>query len=357
MRPPILSLLSTPSVAERWGVAEWADTLPRLIQAGLGGHAAALLEAQGVLLNSLPAGVHRQLKSSSIESMAQLRSLRWELGEVVRALRGLDVRVVPLKGADYLIREATPAHGRTVADLDLLVAPSELGRATSGLTRAGWQLLEATSLHPNHQLPMMIHRDRKTQLEMHFQVVAEGGTIAFDVAEVLAQAAPLPDGVLALLTPEDTTLVCVAHYIRNKRSISAFRDLLDLHELVEDFSSRDPQFGAILGERAERVGLGGALARALRDAARLFGTGSTPALYSWSARRRPVFAGGSVLALVPDGCDAPSLSVRISRVGRMYARTRSALPRGQTLLLAWKTLFGEDEEKEQEGISRRPSDA
>ena len=309
----------------------------------MGGTAATIIAEAGVAADQLPAAVGRQLTAAAIGSEAELRSLRWELGEVVRALRGTGIRVVPLKGADFLLRNARAARGRKVSDLDLLIAPADLDRATAAFVATGWSMGDeptGKSEGREHHLPVMIHKVRWTQLELHYQVVAEGGTIGLDVAALLAQATLQPDGVLALLSPEDTTLVTVAHFIRNKRFLSAFRDLFDLRQLVAEFTASDADFGSRLALRAERLGLEAALSRAARDSTALFGLLASPALVAWAGKQAPALAGGSPLVLIPDGATRPPFRTRLGRIGRMFARLRSTHPRGQALHAGWQLIAG-----------------
>lgn len=343
MSAPILRLFRDPASVRHWSVAEWADTMPRLGQSGLTAHAAGLVARAGLGRNDVPAGVLRQFAASTIASDAQLRSLQWEVNEVIRSLHGKGIRAVLLKGADYLVRGVTPALGRTVNDLDLLVSRANIEATREAFLLAGWDFGDVPITDGEHQLPVVTHLQRKTQLELHWQLVGEGGAVAFDVAAVIADAVPLADGVLALLRPEDTTLVCVAHFIRNSRPASAFRDLLDLRELVADFTSKDASFGTTLIARAEQVGLGAALSRAVRDSTELFGEIPSPELAAWAKRRRPSLSGGDVTALIPDGCALPSFGTRMSRVGRMFARMRSAYPPGKTLQVGLKVLQGKSE--------------
>lgn len=343
MTAPILQLFRDPVAARGWGIAEWADVMPRLAQSGLTAHAAALVARAGLGRSDVPLGVLRQFAASTIASDAQLRSLRWEVNEVIRTLHGKGIRAVALKGADYLIRGATPALGRTVNDLDVLVAREHVEAAREAFMANGWDFAIVPVAEGQHQLPVVTHLQRKTQLELHWQLVAEGGTVGFNIATVLNEAAPLADGVLALLRPEDTVLVCVGHFIRNSRPTSAFRDLLDLRELIEDFTAKDPHFGATLIARAEQVGLGAALSRALRDSTSLFGEMPSLALDSWARHRKPSLGGGSVMALIPDGCTLPTFGTRLRRVGRMFARMRSAYPPGKTLQVGIKVLQGKSE--------------
>lgn len=339
MSAPILALLRDPRSTEAWTISEWADTLPRLAQGGLTAHAAGRLAMAGRAREALPSGVVRQFDAGNISSIAQLKSLRWELNEVARALHGSGIVAVPLKGADYLLRGATPAVGRFVNDVDILIRQTDVPAAQAAFEAAGWDLSDSRGLKGHHQLPLMTHGQRQSQLEVHFQLVAEGGAVGFDVEAVIAAATPLADGVLALLQPEDTTLVCVAHFIRNSRSISAFRDLLDLRELIADFTANDPEFGVTLAARAEVVGLGPALARALRDTIALFGETASPNLDVWARRRSASLAGGSAFALVPDGCVQPGFMTRVHRVGRMFARMRSLHSRAGTLRAGMALLF------------------
>jgi hypothetical protein len=343
MSSMLLSLIRDPNVVAGWGTREWSDVLPRLRSAGMAAQAAVLLERAGVPSASLPPSVQRQLTAAALLSATQLRSLRWELGEITRALRGVGVTAVPLKGADFLLRGVLPAQGRFVTDLDLLVAPANLRVVAEALDRGGWEVTGEVVVTTGHQLPVFVHRVRGTLLDLHHQVVGAGGAVTLDVAELLASAAPLGDGTLALLRDEDTVLVTVAHFVRNKRPVSAFRDLLDLVHLVEAFAGGNANFESRLVARAATVGMAKGLARAVRDAVTLFGRCGDGRLIAWSAGHAALPAGGTALALVPDGATLPGATIRLARLGRMYARMRSTRSPVDAAVSAWQVARGGEE--------------
>jgi hypothetical protein len=338
VRPPVLDLFRDPAVVTDWDVAKWSDTLPRLGQCGLAGHAAALISSAGVPEDILPPAVRRQFASASLSSAAELQSLRWEMGEVAIALRGSGVKVVPLKGADYSLRSARPALGRNVADLDVLIAAEDLAVVRPRLQAAGWVDSNLPMRPGDVHLPTLIHGLRTTQLEVHTGMVGEGGAVALDVSALLAEAKPVGDGTFAQLSSRDTVLISVAHFIRNKRPFSAFRDLLDLHELVDDFSRADPGFAGSLAERAVDVGLGRALSRAIRDSTELFGAFASSEIMDWASTHRPTAALASALVLVPDGANGVTFPTRMGRVGRMFAALRATRTRGRTIWAAWSLV-------------------
>jgi hypothetical protein len=185
-----------------------------------------------------------------------------------------------------------------------------------------------------HQLPAFRHRVRHAMLDLHHTVIAPGGGHQVDT-EALFRAA-VPTGVGALMAPGllDRCLISAAHFVRSDASSGAFRDLLDLDELIAEAVAPGESLRA-LEDRAREVGLWRALSVATHFAAELFGTravGKAPA----AVRLR---AG----LLLPDGVRGPGFVRkglrRLQRLGAYRATLplRVMVTRSVTSRLPWGT--------------------
>jgi hypothetical protein len=72
-------------------------------------------------LERLPAAVLIQIQAEAAIAVENQRSLRWEVNRIQRALTSLDVPVILLKGAAYIVADLPPAPGRIATDVDILV--------------------------------------------------------------------------------------------------------------------------------------------------------------------------------------------------------------------------------------------
>src|SRR5215475_73448 len=70
------------------------------------------------------------------------RAALWEIGRLQSAFAVSGIRWVVLKGGGYLAAGLPPGHGRRVADIDILVADSDLGQAERVLHEHGWDFPE-----------------------------------------------------------------------------------------------------------------------------------------------------------------------------------------------------------------------
>jgi len=153
-----------------------------------------------------------------------------------------------------------PALGRLFSDLDILVPKAELAQVEQTLLSAGWQPIK---LHPYdqryyrawmHELPPLEHRTRHTTLDVHHSILPETGRLHPDPQLLLADARPLPEKPLYLLSPADMLLHSAAHLFQDGEIGGALRDLVDMADLLRHFDA-DPQFWWSLLARARQLEL------------------------------------------------------------------------------------------------------
>lgn len=232
---------------------------------------------------ALPAAVQR-LVDDAIASAGQVRlAALWEAEMARRALAPLDVPVVLLKGTAFAAAGLSPATGRNIGDLDILVPRDRLDEVEAALLAAGWEWVkpdpydDAYYRRWMHELPPLIHRERDRMIDVHHTILPLTARITPDAGALLAAAVPLDNGLCTFSRP-DMLVHAAAHLLADGDLAGGMRNLWDIHCLLGDGEVEG------LAERARRHGLSAAMARAARLSHALYGTEVPP---EWR-RRTPL---------------------------------------------------------------------
>jgi len=229
----------------------------------------------------LPEGVARVLADIRAATDANRRQALWEARCCRVALAEYPGRIVLLKGTAYAAAGLPAADGRTIGDLDILVAQADLDRVAGLLQAAGWEWAkpdpydDAYYRRWMHELPPLIHRERDRLIDVHHTILPLTARPRPDAAALLADAVPLGDG-LWTLHPADMLSHAAAHLIADGDLSGGLRNLWDIDRLWRHFSETLPDFAETAIARAEHHGLAAALQRALRLAHRLYETPVDP---------------------------------------------------------------------------------
>jgi len=178
---------------------------------------------------------------------------------------------VLLKGTAYAAAGLSPSVGRAIGDLDILVPRERVEEAETALLAAGWEWVKPDPYDDlyyrqwMHELPPLIHRDRDKMIDVHHTVLPLTARITPDAAAMLADSIALENG-LRILSPQDMVCHAAAHLFADGDLAGGMRNLWDIHCLLGEFGFDG------LAARAARHGLGSAVARAARQANRLYGT-------------------------------------------------------------------------------------
>jgi hypothetical protein len=231
---------------------------------------------------ALPCGVERILAAARRDSAHQRTRALWEAEMARRALAPLGIPVILLKGTAFHAANLTAAEGRAVGDLDILVPRDRIAEAEAALIAAGWERMKEAGGYDDayyrrwmHELPPLIHRARDRMIDVHHTILPPTARPTPDAGALIADAVALDAG-LAVLAPADMVVHAAAHLFADGDLAGGLRNLWDIDRLLRQFDSRD--FRRRLAERAARHQLRPAVARALRLAARLYGSPVDPAL-------------------------------------------------------------------------------
>jgi hypothetical protein len=289
----LIRALRWPGSLPSLGLREWDALVCQARQAHLLAHLAVRSQELGAW-EQLPQRVREHLKSAEVVATASQRAVRWEVHQVLRALGEVDVPAILLKGAAYVMAGLPLARGRICSDVDILVPRPRLKQAEEALRRHGWEmgLTDAYDEHYYrtwaHELPPLVHRERRTFLDVHHNLTPTVGRIPVDAAALLAAARPLDGKNLQVLAPADMVLHSATHLFQDGELDRALRDLTDLDDLLRHFGV-EAGFWEVLVARARQLSLLTPLCHALGALRDLLGVplpdGLAAALGEWPVSR------------------------------------------------------------------------
>lgn len=269
--------LREPAAMAAFGERDWDLLLRQASAANLGATLGLLAEEHGVLM-ALPARARRRLGWERTVWERHLRAVRFELGQVRRALATTGLPLILLKGTAYAAADLPAAAGRLFSDIDILVPKERLADVESVLMLHGW----AGTHHDDydqryyrewmHELPPLQHMRRSSVIDVHHAILPETAAVRPDPARLRAGARPIPGTAgLYTLAPCDMVLHSAAHLFSEGEYHHGLRDLFDLHRLLRHFG-KEAGFWAALPARARELELARPLFYALRYCTRLLGT-------------------------------------------------------------------------------------
>ncbi len=265
----LINALVKPKTVLALSATDWSLLIRLGRNANLLASVASRLETEE-LSAQIPKAPLAHLQAAARLAEKQVRGVRFEIDRIQEALAKLDIPVVVLKGAAYVIADLPPARGRLFSDIDILVPKNKLDDVERTMMLNGWM----TGHHDDydqqyyrtwmHELPPLKHVTRQTVIDIHHAILPETARLQPDSHKLLADAVPVAgkEGVLAL-APVDMVLHSATHLFHEGELENGLRDLVDLDALLRHFS-KDEAFWNLLVERAVEMDLTRPLYYALR---------------------------------------------------------------------------------------------
>lgn len=339
--PLILTVFREPRSISAFRLEDWDLLIRQARRGNVIASLRALLDEAG-LLDAVPAQAREHLEWSWIAAIRHTEAVKWEVRLIREALADLDVPIILLKGAAYVLAGLPPAHGRVFSDIDILVPKSSLNAVEAALMMHGWASMHQDDYDQRyyrqwmHELPPMQHIKRMTAIDVHHAIVPETAPIHPDAGKLREAAVSVdaPEEVF-VLAPVDMVLHSAVHLFHDGEFDHALRDLIDIRGLLEHFG-QTPSFWSELVPRAQELELMRPLFYALRYTTRLLGTpvpGEVSRACGIAAPSGPLLAFMDSLflrALMPDH---PSCSDRFSAGARQALYLRANWLRMPPLLL------------------------
>jgi hypothetical protein len=292
MMPLLLRVLRDPGAVQGLDGAGWDLLLRQADAANLDACLLVLLEDAG-LLDTAPAAPRAHLEWTRVGAAGHARAARYEVRQIGRALEGLGLPLILLKGAAYAMAGLDAGRGRLFSDIDILVPKARLPEVEAALMMHGWISTHHDDYDQRyyrqwmHELPPMQHARRGNSIDVHHAILPETAPVRPDPDKLRASARPVPgEPGVATLSPADMVLHSAVHLFFDGEFDKGLRDLVDLHRLLTQFG-REPGFWDALPARARELELGRPLFYALRYCPRLLGTLVPPAVQAAVAPEGP----------------------------------------------------------------------
>jgi Uncharacterised nucleotidyltransferase len=355
----LTAVWAQPDLPPKLSHRQWETLLGQARQSRLIARLASHHVDQGWLAG-VPEGPRPHLESGLRLADRQQHEVHWEVDCIARALRQVEVPVVLLKGAAYLMANLPPARGRLFSDIDIMVPKEAIETVESALLAGGWISDERDPYNQRyyrewmHEVPPLRHVQRNTYIDLHHTITPPTSRFNVDGRKLLGSAVPLSGhpGV-STLAPADMVLHSAVHLFSEGEFSHGLRDLLDLNDLLIHFAE-EAGFWTDLLDRADVLNLQAPLFHALFHLQRLFGTSPPQSLKPRVAQLSPGVLSGKFmawalgLALRPIH---PSCDTRWTSLARWLLYVRSHLIRMPLRLViphlmrkAWMRRFPEKKE-------------
>ncbi len=232
------------------------------------------------LLDRIPAAPRMHLESAANMAKRQRRELVWETEQIVAALHPLDLPVVILKGAAYVMAGLDVAEGRLVSDVDILVPHAAIGDVETVLMKQGWAATSHSQYDQRyyrtwmHEIPPLRHIQRGTVVDVHHAILPNSARLHPDSAKLFEKAITVPGKPhIRVLTPEDMVIHSATHLFHEGELERGLRDLVDIDNLLREFGGNQTVgFWERLVPRACELDLSRPLFYALRYANLMIGS-------------------------------------------------------------------------------------
>lgn len=275
----LIDVLKKPNLAEGFTLAQW-DLLIRQARVSR-----LLAYLEHLLIQSLdsevPLQVGSHLFSNRVVSEKQHLIVHWEVEKIRKALAVLNIPVILLKGAAYVVSELPNSYGRLFSDIDLLVGKDNLNSSEHLLMLKGWLSSHQDDYDQHyyrewmHEIPPLKHAKRGSVLDVHHTILPPTAKYKPDPAKILADIREISPGVYTL-SPVDMVIHSATHLFHEGDFDHGLRDILDLHGLLNFFGENETGFWDALVPRAIELDLINPLYYALHYCSLILGTEIPP---------------------------------------------------------------------------------
>lgn len=178
-----------------------------------------------------------RLRNAYFGGVAQSVLATEQIRQCAQVLNRYGIRVIALKGNDYILRLYADAARRRISDIDLLLQEQDIERAMEALAEIGYRKEtiacspEAEWLHTRYLSDLWLVRPKSLPLDIHTSVLGGSGNREQARTQLWAEALPysVDAAQVELLPPELAFVVQALHYSKHWRRATPYcKDLADL---------------------------------------------------------------------------------------------------------------------------------
>lgn len=237
----IISAFRHLELTKDFSLSEWDLLVRQARRAGVLARLWYLLERQQ-LIADIPAPALMHFESAMIYADQMRTSLNWEVHCIRYALEKLNLPLVFLKGAAYVLAGNDAALGRVFSDIDILVPKQSLMEVEQALIFEGWKFGSLDAYDQMyyrkwmHEIPPMQHVQRHTSIDVHHNILPLTSSFCPDPNKLLENINKIEGQNIWVLAPEDRVLHSAVHLFHEGEFDHGFRDLTDLDLLIKEFA-------------------------------------------------------------------------------------------------------------------------
>ena len=320
----LISTLYLPKTIETLSNSDWELLIRCARHSKLLAHIGHKLDQLG-LLSAVPGPVLAHFVAAQHIADYRNRLALWELNRIRRALHGLDIKVVVLKGGAYQLLKLPFAKARLLADIDILVKKTDLQTVEKCLQEQGWKTAPLDDYDQQyyrnwmHEVPPLRHQERLIEVDLHHTILPLTSRLRPSPELLMQDAIDIINSGYQVLSPIDMILHSSVHLFYDAELTGAdFRDLVDLSELIAFFQPQHEFFFEQLLKRANQLTLQRPLYYTLYFSQRILKT-PVPENFIEENSGKPTWLIRKImhylvpLALLPEHPDFPRKKVALAR--------------------------------------------
>lgn len=218
---------------------EQLDALLRVaIATHMHGVVANITDNESTLL--LPPQLTRHFSSVGTFSFAQKIQVLATAKLLSEQLSLVNVPVLLLKGAAYIVANKKNAQGRLISDIDILVHQDALTDVENALQQHGWRAKPLNDYDEkyyrewSHELPPYVHNETGVTLDIHHNLIPATSGKTVNISKLHATKVMVGNN---LYIPNDAYLILhsAIHLLLNDDIEKGLRDCFDLHSLMQEY--------------------------------------------------------------------------------------------------------------------------
>ncbi|GGA84520.1 hypothetical protein GCM10011369_28230 [Neiella marina] len=269
----LAKILRSPNHFDNWSNKEWSLLVHEALYHQMAAQVFHLLKAS----TDVPPHVLQALNNANYSYLRQNQLFEHEIQYINDWLAGEDISLCLLKGGAYQALKLERFNGRLMADIDILVKQSDLKKTEQLLAQNGYIAFKHSDYDDkfyrerSQEIPPLIHLQRKTVLDVHFNILPLTLKQAPTEASLLLAQQKLAGLSHSFTLKPPTMLIHSAiHLFYESEFDKALRDLYDIHLLTQEFGNE--QFWHELISAHNAIGGDGSLYLALRYSQQFFGS-------------------------------------------------------------------------------------
>lgn len=282
----LVQFLKDPELAsKRFSTLDWELLVRQARRTNLLSRVAHLIVKKN-LLPQTPRALHFHIEGANIIASSNQRSIRWEVSKIYEALAPMEIPVVLLKGAAYVMSSQDAANGRLFSDVDIMVKKAKLYDAEKALVQHGWISTKIDAYDQRyyrewmHELPPLRNLKRQSELDVHHTIIPPTAALKPDIEKIWDDIEPLTDYPgMFVLSPVDMVLHSATHLFHEGDFSHGLRDLADIDSLLREHAQKDHSFWEKLTTRAIELDLSRPLFYGIRYCRELLGTPTPDTIY------------------------------------------------------------------------------